>query len=54
MGTIGELEWDSGSGPAFVIDPEHDLIAILMLQVGAHRGRVQQAFKKLLYEALEK
>jgi CubicO group peptidase (beta-lactamase class C family) len=53
LGTIGELEWDSGSGPAFVIDPEHDLIAILMLQVGAQRGRVQQAFKKLLYEALE-
>lgn len=54
LGMIGELEWDSGSGPSFVIDPAHDLVAILMLQVGAERGRVQHAFKKLLYEALEK
>jgi CubicO group peptidase (beta-lactamase class C family) len=54
LGAIGELEWDSGSGPAFVIDPAHDMIAILMVQVGAKRGEVQHAFKKLVYEALEK
>ena len=51
---VGNLEWDSGSGPAFVVDPEHDLIAVMMVQVGAKRGQVQHTFKKLLYEALEK
>jgi CubicO group peptidase (beta-lactamase class C family) len=54
LGAIGELEWDSGSGPAFVIDPAHDMIAILMVQVGAKRGEVQHAFKRRVYEALEK
>ncbi len=53
-GAVGTLEWDSGSGPAFVVDPEHDLVAVMMVQVGAKRGQVQHAFKKLVYEALEK
>ncbi len=52
-GAVGALEWESGSGPAFIIDPAHDLIAVLMVQVGAKRGRVQHAFKKLVYEALQ-
>ena len=30
------------------------MIAILMVQVGAKRGKVQHAFKRLVYEALEK
>ena len=54
LGAVGDLEWDSGSGPAFVVDPEHDLVAVMMAQVGAKRGQVQRAFKKLVYEALEK
>ncbi len=53
-GAVGDLEWDSGRGPAFVIDPRRDLVAVMMVQVGAKRGQVQHAFKKLVYEALEK
>ncbi|MBN8963405.1 MAG: beta-lactamase family protein [Rhizobiales bacterium] len=53
-GAVGNLEWDSGSGPAFVVDPEHDIVAVMMVQVGAKRGQVQHAFKKLVYEALQK
>jgi len=54
QGVAGNLEWDSGSGPTFIVDPEHDLVAVMMVQVGAKRGQVQHAFKKLVYEALEK
>jgi CubicO group peptidase (beta-lactamase class C family) len=53
-GAIGDLEWDSGSGPSFLIDPRHDMIAVMMMQVGAKRGRLQHTFKELVYEALEK
>jgi CubicO group peptidase (beta-lactamase class C family) len=53
LGPVGALEWDSGSGTSFVIDPKDDMIAIMMVQVGARRGRVQQAFKTFVYEALE-
>ena len=51
-GPVGVLEWDSGSGTAFLVDPRHDMIAVLMVQVGAQRGRIQQGFKRAVYEAL--
>jgi CubicO group peptidase (beta-lactamase class C family) len=54
QGAVGDLEWDSGSGPSFVVDPGRDMIAVMMVQVGAKRGQVQHAFKKLVYEVLEK
>ncbi len=54
QGAVGDLEWDSGSGPSFVVDPGRDMIAVMMVQVGAKRGQVQHTFKKLVYEALEK
>jgi hypothetical protein len=37
-----------------VIDPSRDVIAVMMVQVSAERGRVQHAFEKLVYEAFEK
>ncbi|MBN9007738.1 MAG: beta-lactamase family protein [Rhizobiales bacterium] len=52
-GSIGELKWNGGSGPQFVIDPSRDMVAVMMVQVGADRGRVQHAFEKLVYEAPE-
>jgi CubicO group peptidase (beta-lactamase class C family) len=53
-GSIGELKWNGGSGPLFVIDPGRDMVAVMMVQVGADRGRIQHAFEKLVYEAPEK
>jgi CubicO group peptidase (beta-lactamase class C family) len=50
-GSIGELKWNGGSGPVFVIDPARDMVAVMMVQVGAERGRIQHAFEKLVYEA---
>jgi CubicO group peptidase (beta-lactamase class C family) len=53
-GSIGELKWNGGSGPLFVIDPARDTVAVMMVQVGAQRGRIQHTFEKLVYEALGK
>jgi CubicO group peptidase (beta-lactamase class C family) len=53
-GSIGELKWNGGSGPLFVIDPGRDTVAVMMVQVGAARGRIQHTFEKLVYEAPDK
>lgn len=53
-GSTGELKWNGGSGPLFVIDPTRDTVAVMMVQVGAARGRIQHAFEKLVYEAMER
>jgi len=53
-GSMGELKWNGGSGPLFVIDPGRDTVAVMMVQVGAARGRIQHTFEKLVYEAPDK
>jgi CubicO group peptidase (beta-lactamase class C family) len=53
-GSIGELKWDSGSGTYFGIDPKLDMIYILMEQTQNERGRINPAFKKLVYDAFTK
>jgi CubicO group peptidase (beta-lactamase class C family) len=50
-GSIGELKWDSGSGTYFGIDPNLDMIYMLMEQTQNERGRIRVAFKKLVYDA---
>jgi CubicO group peptidase (beta-lactamase class C family) len=50
-GSIGELKWDSGSGTYFGVDPELDMIYILLEQTQNERGRITPAFKKLVYDA---
>jgi CubicO group peptidase (beta-lactamase class C family) len=50
-GSIGELKWDSGSGPYFGVDPKLDMIYILMQQTQNERGRIRVAFKKMVYDA---
>jgi CubicO group peptidase (beta-lactamase class C family) len=52
-GSIGELKWDSGSGTYFGVDPELDMIYILMEQTQSERGRITPAFKKLVYDAFD-
>lgn len=53
-GSIGELKWDSGSGTYFGVDPKLDMVYILMEQTQLERGRIVPAFKRLVYDALEK
>jgi CubicO group peptidase (beta-lactamase class C family) len=50
-GSIGELKWDSGSGTYFGVDPELDMVYILMEQTQKERGRITPAFKRLVYDA---
>jgi len=50
-GSLGELKWDSGSGTYFGVDPNLDMIYILMEQTENERGRIRVSFKKLVYDA---
>jgi CubicO group peptidase (beta-lactamase class C family) len=50
-GSIGELKWNSGSGTYFGVDPELDMVYILMQQTQNERGRITPAFKELVYDA---
>jgi CubicO group peptidase (beta-lactamase class C family) len=52
-GSIGELKWDSGSGTYFGVDPELDMLYILMEQTQNERGRITPAFRKLVYDAFD-
>jgi CubicO group peptidase (beta-lactamase class C family) len=52
-GSIGELKWDSGSGTYFGVDPQLDMLYILMEQTQNERGRITPAFKKLVYDAFD-
>jgi CubicO group peptidase (beta-lactamase class C family) len=52
-GSIGELKWDSGSGTYFGVDPNLDMIYILLEQTQNERGRITPAFRKLVYDAFE-
>lgn len=52
-GSLGELKWDGAGGTYFWVDRAQDMFAILMAQSPSERGRIQPAFKKLVYEALQ-
>jgi CubicO group peptidase (beta-lactamase class C family) len=49
----GEYRWDGVGGTFFFIDPSDDMFVICMMQSPSQRDRIQQAVKKLVYEALE-
>lgn len=51
-GSIGELKWDSGSGTYFGVDPQLDMVYLLMQQTQRERGRITKAFKQLVYDAM--
>ncbi len=52
-GSVGEFEWSGGSGVYFLADPKEDMFAILMVQTQTQRGRLQSAFKSMVYGALK-
>jgi CubicO group peptidase (beta-lactamase class C family) len=45
------LKWDSATGTYVGIDPELDMIYILMEQTDRERGRIVPAFRQLVYDA---
>lgn len=52
-GSVGQYEWSGGSGTYFLVDPKEDMFALLMMQTPSQRGRIQSAFRNLVYGALE-
>ena len=48
----GEYRWDGVGGTFFFIDPEDDLLGILLVQTPSQRGRIQQELKTLIYRAM--
>ncbi|MES2752924.1 MAG: serine hydrolase domain-containing protein [Pseudomonadota bacterium] len=52
-GSVGAYEWSGGGGTFFLVDPKEDMFAILMIQTPTQRGRIQSAFRSLVYGALK-
>ena len=49
----GEYWWDGSAGTRFSIDPEHDIITVIMAQVSPSRGGgFREEFKTLVYDAI--
>ena len=49
---LGEFRWDGVAGTFFFVDPRDDMFAIFMVQAPPESGRIQQALKTLIYQAL--
>jgi CubicO group peptidase (beta-lactamase class C family) len=50
---LGEYRWDGAAGTSFFVDPRDDMFTVVMVQAPSQGGRIQQALKTLIYEALE-
>ena len=49
---LGEYRWDGVAGTFFFVDPRDDMFAIFMVQAPSESGRIQQALRTLIYQAL--
>lgn len=52
-GSIGEIKWDGYSGTYFVVDPEHDLLFILLENAPLQHGWIQRTLKQIIYDSFE-
>ena len=52
LGSEGEYTWGGAASTGFWIDPEEELIGILMTQFIPYTGRFTQEFKVLTYQAI--
>jgi CubicO group peptidase (beta-lactamase class C family) len=49
----GEYWWDGSSGTRFSIDPEHEIVTVIMAAVSPSRGGgFREEFKELVYDAI--
>jgi len=51
-GRAGEITWAGGAGTYFWIDPQEELIAIVMFQAAGTRGYQFKLFRQLVYAAI--
>jgi CubicO group peptidase (beta-lactamase class C family) len=49
---LGEYRWDGAGGSFFFVVPSDDLFVVFMVQAPSEGGRIQQALKTLIYEAM--
>jgi CubicO group peptidase (beta-lactamase class C family) len=52
LGSEGEYSWGGAASTGFWIDPEEELIGILMTQFMPYNGRFTKEFKVLTYQAI--
>jgi CubicO group peptidase (beta-lactamase class C family) len=50
----GEYGWAGAAGTFFFVDPKDDLFVLCMMQTHLHRGRIEEALARLVYEATTK
>jgi CubicO group peptidase (beta-lactamase class C family) len=51
-GSVGDYYWGGAFGTAFWIDPQEQLIAILMMQAPAQRVYYRHLMRELVYQAV--
>ena len=52
-GSVGDFTWSGLAGTYFWIDPQENLLAILLMQAPEQRTHYRQLFRNLVYAALE-
>ena len=52
MESNGTLMWDGGRKTRFWIDPEEEMIGILMTQLRGGNWRIHQVFRNLAYQTI--
>jgi CubicO group peptidase (beta-lactamase class C family) len=51
-GSVGDFSWSGVTGTYFWIDPQQQLIAILMMQAPAERLHYRYLMRTLVYQAI--
>lgn len=52
-GSVGDYTWSGLAGTYFWIDPQENMLAILLMQAPEQRNQYRQLFRNLVYAALE-
>ena len=53
-GSVGDFSWSGVTGTYFWIDPQQELIAILLMQAPAQRMHYRYLMRTMVYQAIEK
>ena len=51
-GSVGTYGWGGIAGTVFFVDPEEEMLALMMIQAPGQREEIQQLFRNMVYSAL--
>ena len=51
-GSVGDFAWGGYAGTKFWVDPQEDLIAVLMIQNPLQSGYIGNLFRTMVYQAI--